>query len=89
MLEEGALAECAAFLAAGIDRRLPAAKVLGARELFAHLEGALSLEAATEAAIAATRRYAKRQRTWLRGRMRDWTWIDPALGDPLAAVPER
>jgi tRNA dimethylallyltransferase len=34
--------------------------------------------------VVATRRFAKRQRTWLRNRMRDWTWIDP---DDLDAVP--
>jgi tRNA dimethylallyltransferase len=32
----------------------------------------MSLEEAREAAIIATRQYAKRQRTWFRARMRGW-----------------
>jgi tRNA dimethylallyltransferase len=41
-------------------------KSLGVPELVAHLRSELSLEAAAEAARRKTRRYAKRQLTWLR-----------------------
>jgi tRNA dimethylallyltransferase len=84
MIQHGALDECRAFLASGIPRSLPSARALGAAELFAHLDGGLGLDEATARAVVATRRFAKRQRTWLRNRMRDWTWIDP---DDLDAVP--
>jgi tRNA dimethylallyltransferase len=47
----------------------------------------MTLDAATEAAVTATRRFAKRQRTWFRGRMADWTWLDPA-GRTAASLTE-
>jgi tRNA dimethylallyltransferase len=67
MLEAGALEEVAALAGRGLDPRLPAMKALAVPELLRHLRGELSLEAAAEAARTATRRYAKRQLTWLRG----------------------
>lgn len=77
MVAQGALAECAAYAAGFSDPTLPSAQVLGAREFTAHLRGDLSLEAAEAAAATATRQYAKRQRTWLRNRFRDWPRIRP------------
>ena len=67
MLEAGALAEVEALLALGLDPGLPAMKAVGVPELAAHLVGEISLATATERAQQATRRYAKRQYTWLRG----------------------
>jgi tRNA dimethylallyltransferase len=72
MIEIGALEEAARFGAEGHPANLPASRVLGAAELVAHLDGALSLDAAVASAVAATARYAKRQRTWARNRMADW-----------------
>ena len=66
MLADGALAEVRALLALSYDRHLPIMKSLGVPELAAHLRGELSLAAATETAQRKTRRYAKRQITWLR-----------------------
>lgn len=88
MLDLGALDECRSFLLCGLPSTLPSARVLGASQLCAHLSGELPLEAAIADAVTATRRFAKRQRTWFRGRMKDWTWVDPDREDPLAAIPE-
>ena len=55
----------------------PWARAIGAPELVAHLRGEMTLAEATEAAKAATRQYAKRQRTWFRGRMGDWRQVLP------------
>jgi tRNA dimethylallyltransferase len=88
MLEDGALDECRAFLAAGHDAAAPAGRVLGAEPLVEYLGGRLTLDAAIEAAVTATRQFAKRQRTWFRNRMRSWPRVDPA-GDALATIPER
>jgi tRNA dimethylallyltransferase len=87
MLQQGALDECRRYLAAGLPPDLPSARVLGAAPLLAHLRGELDLAAASEAAVAATRQLAKRQRTWLRNRMRDWPRLEPAAADPLAVIP--
>lgn len=46
---------------------LPAIRCVGYRQLWAHLDGRVSLNEAVEQAIAATRQLAKRQITWLRG----------------------
>lgn len=71
MLTAGALDEARANLP-GWSPALPSAKAIGAADLIAHLKGELSLSAARDNAVTATRQYAKRQRTWFRARMRDW-----------------
>lgn len=71
MLAHGGLEEARAALEWWEPGR-PAARAIGAAELIGHLRGETSLEAAVAAAKQATRRYAKRQRTWLRNRMPDW-----------------
>lgn len=87
MIAAGALDEVRRFLTLGVSPELPAARVIGARELAAHLHGDTSRAEAVEATLVATRQFAKRQRTWLRSRMATWTWIDPATRDGLEVVP--
>jgi tRNA dimethylallyltransferase len=72
MVAGGALDEVAALLARNLDPDLPAMKAVGVREFAAHLRGEATLEAALAAAQQETRRYAKRQMTWMRGQMGDW-----------------
>jgi tRNA dimethylallyltransferase len=74
MMEAGARAEAAALK--GLDPSLPAAKLLGLRELWALEEGAMTEADAVAAAVTATRQFAKRQVTWFRHRMGDWTWVE-------------
>jgi tRNA dimethylallyltransferase len=54
----------------------PGWQTLGYRELRAHLDGETSLAEALEATVRATRRFAKRQRTWFRHEA-DVCWHDP------------
>jgi tRNA dimethylallyltransferase len=75
MLELGAVEEVRAFLARELDPSLPAMKAIGVREIADWLTGTATREEMIERAVTATRQYAKRQRTWFRGRMADWTWI--------------
>lgn len=80
MVEQGALDEVRALMARGLDPDLPAMKAVGVRELAAHLAGETNLPTALAAAQQETRRYAKRQTTWMRGQMADWprlTGLDP------------
>jgi tRNA dimethylallyltransferase len=78
MLARGALDEARAL--AGIDPSLPAAKILGLRELLAVAEGTMTLDDARTLAKTATRQYAKRQMTWFRNRMGDWVVMQSLEG---------
>ncbi len=53
----------------------PAARAIGATELIAHLRGEITLAEAAERVCLLTRQYAKRQRSWFRGRMARWPRI--------------
>lgn len=67
MMNQGFLAEVAALYRRGdLSVELPAIRSVGYRQLWSHLEGKCALEDAVEKAVIATRRYAKRQLTWLR-----------------------
>jgi tRNA dimethylallyltransferase len=77
MVEGGALEEVAALTARNLDPSLPAMKAVGVREFAAHLRGEASLSEALAAAQQETRRYAKRQATWMRGQMAGW----PRIGE--------
>lgn len=82
MLEQGALDEVRAFSTRNLDPALPAAKAHGAPALTAHLRGELSLADAAAIGKRDTRRYAKRQFTWMAGQMPDWPRI--AMDDVAA-----
>ncbi|MEZ5747079.1 MAG: tRNA (adenosine(37)-N6)-dimethylallyltransferase MiaA [Paracoccaceae bacterium] len=71
MIANGALDEVAAILP-DWNPSAPWARAIGAPELAAHLRGEMSLAEAVGAAKTASRRYAKRQRTWFRARMAAW-----------------
>lgn len=74
MLDDGAMDEARAVLPYW-NPRAPWAKAIGAPELIAHLQGDTNLTEAIARAQAASRQYAKRQRTWFRTRMNDWTGL--------------
>jgi tRNA dimethylallyltransferase len=75
MLAAGAPEEVAALLARRLDSALPAMKAIGVREIADWLAGRISEAAMIESVVIATRQFAKRQRTWFRGRMADWQWL--------------
>ena len=50
-------------------------KAHGVPWLIRHLAGEIALDEAAAGAVMDTRRYAKRQLTWFRNQMPDWTWI--------------
>jgi tRNA dimethylallyltransferase len=61
-----------------LDPELPAAKIIGRRELLALHDGVIEKEQAIERAVIATRQYAKRQDTWFRNQLTNWTRVDAA-----------
>ena len=74
MIAQGALDEARANLPLWNPGH-PSSKAIGAAELIANLKGDMTLDTARAAAIIATRRYAKRQRSWFRARMSGWQRI--------------
>ena len=82
MFATGAVEEVRALLALGLDPALPAMKAIGVPEIAAMLRGEIDQATAVARAITATHQYAKRQRTWFRGRMADWIWRDPSAPAP-------
>jgi tRNA dimethylallyltransferase len=77
MLAAGALEEVDALRARQLDPALPAMKAHGVPWLIRHLAGEIALAQAAEGAKRDTRRYTKRQATWFRHQLPDWTWVVP------------
>jgi len=83
MMAAGFLDEVAALRARpDLHPDLPSMRAVGYRQLWAHLDGEWDLETAVARGIAATRRFAKRQLTWLRAEP-GLQWQDPD-GDRVA-----
>ena len=86
MVEQGFVAEVARLRGRGdLHLGLPAMRAVGYRQLWRHLDGEYDLQQAIERGVIATRQYAKRQLTWLRGES-TWVWIDPAEPNAIGAV---
>jgi tRNA dimethylallyltransferase len=88
MLASGALDEVRALAGRQLEPALPAMKAHGVPWLIRHIRGEIDLPAAVDAAKRDTRRYSKRQATWFRHQLPDWTWIAPerALGEIRRAL---
>jgi tRNA dimethylallyltransferase len=85
MIAAGALEELSTLR--GLAPDLPLLKAVAVRELLAHLDGRLDLESALERATVQTRRYAKRQLTWLRHQLPDLTPV-ACFGDAAGIMAE-
>jgi len=75
MVDAGFVEEVRALRARGdLDPTLPSMRAVGYRQIWAHLDGCFDWPEARRKAIVATRQYAKRQLTWLRGDPRCEPW---------------
>lgn len=74
MMEMGLLREAEELLKMGIPKESTAMQAIGYKELVGYFDGIISLEEAVETIKRESRRYAKRQITWLR-RNPDIIWI--------------
>ncbi|NBC20067.1 MAG: tRNA (adenosine(37)-N6)-dimethylallyltransferase MiaA [Alphaproteobacteria bacterium] len=82
MMMRGAMDEARALLARGLDPQLPAMKAHGMPWLAKFIGGEISPEEAAENAKRDTRRYAKRQFTWIGRQFPFWPRLpSPDLGD--------
>lgn len=84
MVDAGGLDEAARFAALGLDPALPAMKAIGVPEMVAAASGGCSIEDAVRRAVVATRQFAKRQETWFKNQMPDWTRL--ASGDSAVVL---
>ncbi|HEX2527274.1 MAG TPA: tRNA (adenosine(37)-N6)-dimethylallyltransferase MiaA [Geminicoccus sp.] len=87
MIETGALAELEAFLADPASASSPLRKAVAVPDLIAHLADGIPLDTALAAAVISTRRYAKRQVTFLRHRLSQLQQY-AAFGDEAALQQE-
>jgi tRNA dimethylallyltransferase len=87
MLDSGLVDEVRRLLAAGVPADAPGLDAVGYREVVEMLAGRLAEARLGEAIAAATRRYAKRQETWLRHQLRGpVAWFDAAAGPGALAA---
>lgn len=84
MMEAGQLEEAKTLFE---HRHLTALQTVGYQELFTHLEGDITLGEAVDLIKRNTRRYAKRQLTWMR-RDRHWKHLHPSEWDLACAYIE-
>ncbi|MEQ1439580.1 tRNA (adenosine(37)-N6)-dimethylallyltransferase MiaA [Fontimonas sp. SYSU GA230001] len=86
MMRQGFLDEVRRLWSRGDLRTdLPSMRAVGYRQLWAHLDGRLTLDEAVAQGKAATRQYAKRQLTWLRGEP-GLSVLDSDRADPVATI---
>ena len=87
MLMQGAMAEARALVARDLDPELPAMKAHGMPWIAAFVRGEISAEEAAENAKRDTRRYAKRQFTWIGRQFPFWPRIpSPEIADRLRVI---
>lgn len=72
MVDRGGLDEVRALYGRNLSSSLPVMKAIGVRQLLPVLSDKSALSEALDLAKRDTRRFAKRQFTWLRGNMGDW-----------------
>ena len=87
MFEAGLVDEVRALCDQGFTEALTAREAIGYKEVVAALEGRCSMEEASEAIKLATRRYAKRQRSWWRHDERV-RWVAADDGDVARMADE-
>lgn len=85
MLAEGALEEVKALEARNLDPRMPAMKAHGVPWLIQYLNGEMALEEAAAQGKRDTRQYAKRQETWFRNQLPEFSWVRPEEAMALLA----
>lgn len=76
MIDSGLISEVERLLAMGYSPELKPMQAIGYRHIVGYLEGRWNLDEATRLIQRDTRRYAKRQLTWLRADS-DIVWVNP------------
>ena len=77
MIKKGAIQEVIKFNTLRVKKDKSINKVIGIEELTKYLNNQIKLKQAKELITIKTRQYAKKQTTWARSRMIEWTKIEP------------
>ena len=72
MFKNNCVEEVKNFLNLKLDKSLSANKLIGINEISGYLLGSVTLDRVKELIAIKTRQYAKRQKTWSRGHMKNW-----------------
>lgn len=88
MIDAGLLQEVRELRRRGYGPELRPMQAIGYRHMNPVVEGADTLENALTELRRDTRRFARRQRTWLR-KVPDAVWVDPRDPEPIAAQVEK
>jgi len=86
MLKAGALEEARRLWARGLERELPSMRAHGMPGFCDYFEGRVSLEEAVERCKRDTRRYAKRQMTWIAHQFTLWPRVPSEDNETRARV---
>ena len=76
LINSKSILEVKNFLKLQINKKLPANFIIGVKEIAEYLNKQINKEQLLELIIIRTRQYAKRQFTWQRGQMQDWTHFE-------------
>ena len=79
MIKNGAIAEVRKFNRLKVKKQNSSNKVIGVEEITKYLNNKCDLREAKDLISVKTRQYIKRQLTWARGQMANWTYIDPKI----------
>jgi len=88
MLEMGLIQEIEDLLASGIPEKCTAMQAIGYKEFVSALKGECSIEEAADQVRMFSRRYAKRQLTWLR-RNKNIHWLTRKTGSSSEEILEK
>ena len=77
MLDNGAVSEVKKFMKLKVPKVKSANKAIGINEIKEFVKKKIKIEDVIDKISIKTRQYAKRQRTWGRGKMSDWNKINP------------
>ena len=72
MFKNKCVEEVKQFNTLKLHKSLSANKLIGVQEINSYLKGLITLDQCKELINIKTRQYAKRQKTWARGHMKNW-----------------
>ena len=83
MIKLGVILEVKKFIKLRVPKNKSLSKAIGISEIKQYLQKKIQTEQLIEKISIKTRQYAKRQSTWARGHMKDWSKVSPAGLDKL------